>query len=636
MKTKTLLALVVVALTGLAVLAVLKGRSGRALAPPGNSRPAVATATPLGAVSKAPPPEPPGREALSFSEEDDGAPAEPQPKRLSPLTGRVLDWTSRAPIPDVQVSYDQQKTTTGPDGSFEILPVEVESYMVFLSASKAGYCSLYGHWVHDLVPESMDLELLPTFSVGGIVSDASGDPVVGARVSLQSGQEESRTSPYFDDLQEPWQVAAESRGFFPSPKTDEMGRFEAISAIPWTPCSLEVSHERYLTADLTLEGPNLPGDTLMQEIVLEAPTQTASIQGKVTVNDVPGSGTVFWNGLRQWGSSRIQKGGRYRIDGIAPGPVDIFVQLRDDKYFQADKNYRAHLNLAPHASRRHDFELEVILARIAGRVLRADGSPLIAPRRKRVTAKAGSGQGFSSRVARRGRFTITVPASEPEYELYVGAGVASIPFGPVAPGTEDVEIIIPATGTLRCRALSDVDRRILMTDIAWRPVGESPFRAVAFSHADWISLEVPVGEVDLLFRGDRSGHAPKILRNVRVEPSSTREIEVTLIPGIELRLTRSRGLPALDEHHAFLLEESEWDHFEYKNEEGRVRVDGNTLLPGFSWRERAVAFRGEQARIQGLLPGTYRFKVFPDDLVIRPETVVIPPGVTELEVTVAW
>lgn len=52
--------------------------------------------------------------------------------------------------------------------------------------------------------------------------------------------------------------------------------------------------------------------------------------------------------------------------------------------------------------------------------------------------------------------------------------------------------------------------------------------------------------------------------------------------------------------------------------------------------DRLVSLTDPGTTLRGLAPGSYRFKVFPDDLVLEPTELVLKPDAVAEEVPVRW
>jgi hypothetical protein len=91
---------------------------------------------------------------------------------------------------------------------------------------------------------------------------------------------------------------------------------------------------------------------------------------------------------------------------------------------------------------------------------------------------------------------------------------------------------------------------------------------------------------------------------------------------VELRL--AADVQPLPKEYRLLLVESElWNDVKYSKENNSW--DGGSL--GHAIFQRFVQFDEQRtATIRGLAPGLFRFKVFPDDLVIEPAEVVLGQG----------
>src|SRR5262249_30578090 len=240
-----------------------------------------------------------------------------------------------------------------------------------------------------------------------------------------------------------------------------------------------------------------------------------------------------------------------------------------------------------------------------------------------------------------GRYSVDVPAVESVCRVSASLDNAARSADGIRAGASGVDLVLARAGTLLLRFRDARSQALLPPpDFAFtgrRPGGrESQMLSLGWPLAPdqdgWYAQRLPAGRVELSVRedGSRAGYRP-IELETELGPREPRRVEFSLQIGasLELRLAPEQAaLPA--DHTVLLLEQEIFDEVrvdEHSWDGGRL---GSTVF------QRAVRLKpDDSATIRGLAPGRFRFKVFPDDLVLEPASVELGDGPHE-PVLVRW
>lgn len=552
-------------------------------------------------------------------------------ERGFPVTGRVVDLVSGAPLAGAQVRGPVGKgVTAGASGDFELVVTGGDG--AEFRADAAGHCARRYAFAAEELLEPLLLELLPSVCVEGVVLDAAGAPVAAARVKPEYTQRPDRRLPASE-------IPAAFREDLPysSPPrttTDAEGRFRLCGLAPWRNFDLHVTARGYLRERVILDPiRDLDGRTGV-EIRLEKGNARATLAGRVTLNGEPADAFVRWTADETHHGGVRALDGRYRLPGVAPGPVRVEVSLRRGEAFDAAVAGRS-VELEAVAGRtvEHDFELSAALAPISGRVVREGGGAIGV---ETISASDQGGQfAFHAVVRADGSFELPALETDAPYDLSVRDAGETITKTGVPAGSNGVEILVPALGRLRVRAV-DAQTSDLVSDFRAQRLPRAGSRSngeleIPPDQEGWVTYRMPPGTYDVLFSAE--SYAPTIVRSVVVQPREQSSVEGVLQRGIDgCFVLADGGVPPARNEYVFLLDDAAWESFTRHKELDPRSWDGGELFPGRNVFDRALRFKEGTATLRGLSAGTYRFHAFPDVFSIQPEVVVIAAGQTELEV----
>jgi hypothetical protein len=379
-----------------------------------------------------------------------------------------------------------------------------------------------------------------------------------------------------------------------------------------------------------------PQDHESVELVLAA---AGAIEGRIVRNGEPWSGELRWQTLGAVGSTRVRvRDGRYRIGDLGPGDVRVWVESEVAGALAAEGVAAVEVG----RTARLDLAWKDELATIAGRVLRGDGAPAAdaivgarvdGERSQHWTRSAADGS-FALEVPPGGRFDVSA------YDRVVRVWERDVPAG-----AEDVTLVLGTVGERELELVDAAPGSPITTDerrvIEWTQAGGTRMRELRTRLASdgTATLQLPVGRVDMAVDLTRLGYARRTLTDVLVTERGEKR-RVALERGVDVRLHLPRNdARKLRRHAVFLLEESQRDDvrgpFEAGSGEGNTRVEGVRLRvePGVLGQTVELYRRG-QATLRGLVPGRYVLRVFPGDLRLGPDVIVLDqPGIVDVPLT---
>lgn len=562
------------------------------------------------------------------------------------VTGRVVAKENGSPIPDVLVQDGYGKKSHGDDGGtfqHRLLPSDGEIELRFFAA---GRCSAWCKWKPEDVTSPVLVELPASAPVRGIVTDPEGNPIAGARVRVDRDyraesrrRTEGKPPSPLDDYPPSWRI--EEEGYFSSGTTDADGRFETGGVVPWDRAyRARVTCDGYRTSEEPIAVTESGGwiEVALQP-VLDRSRGAGEIAGRLTLNGEPVAGYVSWTGGARSGGEDVDVRGDFRLTDVEPGRVRLRVWLEEDGYnrFLGGAG-EVEVAVGTGEEVRHDFDLHVDLAPITGHLLRSDGAPAPGIALMAVTQE----DRFDCQSDAEGAYSVGVPAGT-LCDLLVWRAHESVSRKGVLAGSSGVDLVLPALGELRFRALDAETRACLSSyDVWWRRPEETRFDSGGVTDWEgrdehgWYDIDVAAGTIDLLFRADEQGYQPVQRDGVVVHQGQSTEVEVVMRKGLraEFRLAEEAEFPK--GHTVLFLEADAWAGVRHWTEHGGNTWDGGERYPGPTLFSRAVHFENGRATVQGLAPGLHRFKIFPEDLVIEPAEVRLGPEASTEPIQLRW
>ncbi len=551
------------------------------------------------------------------------------------IEGRVVDLMTGEPIAGAEILNVERGDTrwrADRDGRFSArLLRSTLRESIELEVRSEGTCRLRASIDPEEAPEGAELSfpLVQGARFAGVVLDEEGAPVAGADLGLAEppGRDRLEGAPDPNPLDAlPPGCHYEFHDHRSFDTTDGQGTFDMGACLPWSgPWGLRVRHSPHLAKELDLGHLGGPGETTWIEIRLEPAPATGILSGSISVNGEPRAGRIRWNGSTRSGMVRVDVDGLFRIEDVEAGRVELDPrpELLDWGGPPAPGMAIA-IELPPGEERVHDFDLELHMTSISGRVRSPQGEPLEG---MRVTARRQGGhQNRNAQTAADGGYAVEIPATGELYDV-----VASNPplwerKDGVAEGAEHVDFVLSRVGRISYRPVDpETGANVPSFDVYWRPTGEKLYRSLqpldySPDPEGWFQSDVAVGTVDFMARADMLGYRPLLVpaQAIPVE-GSPEPLLLELQRGLEIELRLAEGLEAPPEGtHVFLLETAAWAGLRYDSEEG---WEENEHYPSLSHTHRSLHFDDSgRAKLIGLFPGPHRFKVFPPDIAIEPET----------------
>ncbi len=549
--------------------------------------------------------------------------------RGTTICGWVLDSTTRAPIEGAWAGTVGNAVKTAADGGFETRAPESDQERIELRSSADGYREVIASQAREELSGPVSLVLPRCAALAGTVRDPGGKPIAGARVLVNAMPTEER------DLRE---------GLVPAPElglpknhrlavdqepehatSDESGRYHVTGLLP-----LDAHQQAYLSCRgyreqrVPLAAAPGPGETALLDFTLEPLGATGTIRGRLTLNGEPVRASVSWDGPSRRGHGWAE-GERYELRDVEPGAVALRVRLDGSDRMRGLLDGDLELQVEPGAELEHDFTLELAMSSIAGRLRFEDGAPggnltvSFVSRMHRIDGRVQS--------AHDGSYEFEVPDGGADYMVAVWSSNELHRREGIQAGDRSVDFVLPDAGTLRLRVV-DQETGTAVTEyvLSWRRPGEAAYRRTGLALADgggWMEQPLPVGPVELLVRADPLGYRALELADRHVSRSAPLTETVALQRGVTLtvELDESSG-PWPAQLALFLLEEESWEGVRARN--GQHVSEYGELYDHLTIEHRRLGFdAGNEAVVRGLAPGLHRFKVFPDDVVIEPETIEI-------------
>lgn len=562
------------------------------------------------------------------------------------VSGLVVDSESGVPIQRGSVSSGGAAPLLALEhGRFDALFLPDDEERIGLEIAADGYCRAHCELdsaSYEGAPLSFPLPR--SARIHAFVHDPTGTPIIDARVSFSMpGGSLVRPRDEKGPLRElPYTYLASEgvRTFEP----DGAGGYTSAGLIPWAGGTrLSIEHDDYKgTATRIDVGP--PGSTTDVEVVLQPlPARgTITVHGSVTVDGAPANaGSIGWEQPPRDGAAKVSIDGTYAIEGLRPGDVALRPSVTIDGFAlgpRADEHV-----VVVHCDDsdvERDIDVPIPMGSIAGRLVRADGSP-VGGRALWIASQTG-GDGFVQHTtAADGRFWFRAAADD-VYQLVVWQGVTSLRRTDLRPSVEDLRVVLPDLGSLRVEVVdAQTGAPLPGAEFHLRPTEEEAISEFLRSWFGWLSSrnmeslsladDAPGGSVgpgttrvdlvpahyDVVVRGAAIGYLPSEIVEATVRAGQVTEVSITLERGRDLVV---RSLPDPVPPPEMLVLEA-----------GATPESFERAFRG----ERVLHFAGGVARIRGLAPGDYVFATSKGSLRFEPPGVHVgPDDVTEVEL--AW
>jgi Carboxypeptidase regulatory-like domain/PDZ domain len=399
-------------------------------APSPVSSPVVATkSTPPSRASKARPP----AQAARPSDADSGV-----------IDGRVLDGMTHEGVPNAELTFlgDGAVSTfrASSDGTFVLTPSVTGSFVLstitapgYLPyASDLGRSGVHVTLAHGQAIHGVTLLLYPAVDYQGLVIDARGAPVAGARVRLL-GSPAGEAMP--ENLAAEWKTGSD--GHFTFQAADDFV-LEASHGTTrgWAHVDRNVKILKTLTIQLGHSPPNDATITGRVHDPSGAPIADAMVRAAPSIR-FGNVGTVF---------ATTGPDGTFRLAGVDRASYDLIAE--------ATEHVRAVRSNILGGSRDIELTLDAGLP-LAGQVVDSRGAPvpvftLLVRRRAGAARPVVATQ---SLIDPQGRFAVRVPQGDYELLASAQAWARSTPVEAAA-GTTDVRVVLGSGATLRGKVVA--------------------------------------------------------------------------------------------------------------------------------------------------------------------------------------
>ncbi|MEM1451847.1 MAG: sigma-70 family RNA polymerase sigma factor [Planctomycetota bacterium] len=560
------------------------------------------------------------------------------PGKLLRIT--VVDRDTDAPLPGAVLSHyhGPQLGEADTDG---VVEVRIEpSSKLDLQITLAGYAHWTWHFdeLDESAPSEPVVRLVRYGVIHGTLTGPDGDALAGAYLYASNDEDRGFGRHRVEDDLPGSAFDRIERGI--NGPTDDDGRF-MIHVLPSdAPFTVRGGSQEYVSID---HGPVAVREGGQRVLVDLAQRAGGTVRGRVLYN---GEALSYARVLCKSASgevtaSRVDADGSYRIDSVPVGDAEL--TLRDDMRLATDVPEPLQITVGVGAEVLHDFILNSELEPIRGVVVEANGQPAADVF---LSATQYSASGFvhaQSKTDAAGRFELSTAPGDP-YTVRAFRDRGLSVSEEIAPGTEDVELVLPAAGAIHVRLVDAATGELILPTgsqlwrIAWRPTGEDAFKD--FRDTDVVEgvirLVVPLREeaetADLEVTMTEEGYAPYRAHGISIARAdeSPRVLDIELQRGLSCKLKLVGEEPLTLEQRTgrlvFALHEDEEGAlrgpFPQQGGPSNQRINGvNMWIGSPGLLHRLVDFEDDRtATLTGLAPGRYSLAVFPDELAFEPAT----------------
>jgi hypothetical protein len=550
----------------------------------------------------------------------------------------VLDLTSGEPIAGALVQGRSATYTTDDEGLVEVdrsfRPAD-KTHWVYVRAP--GHCSTDFELKDlDSLAAPIPLRVPRSCRIEGVVLDPDGVAIRGVRVTASFDGEDFEWIRGSDGLPRPrryskWPPNAQLELSEPNHQgqyADELGRF-GFDGFPagLTSVRLEVHRDGAVLADRQVGPLDAPGSIERVEIRLDPPSG-AIVRGQLLLNGKPVSGRVSWQGATLEGSSDVGADGLYELVDVEAGPVTLIGEpLTREMTLPKVGRAERRIQLERGAQVECDLAAELPMSSIGGRVVGPDGEPY-AGAVIRLGSQSPAGW-LKSTSNEDGSWTTLVPQTDADFRVstelvtHEGERVAHA-------GDRDVDFHVARTALLRYRVQEAGTGAPIAHPGLKRRVDRDRFMTVGMpgqnppDSAGWHQVELPEGEHEV-FASVPGGAYQAAGHTVKLVPNQVSEVVFELEPAFSLKLGLADGEPPPPAGYSVMLvREQDWPRVRAQRDGERIHWtwDGRVESP-----QAQHSFNLEQVSgrdFGGLAPSRYRFKVFPEDLLLEPAWIDVP------------
>jgi RNA polymerase sigma factor (sigma-70 family) len=559
-----------------------------------------------------------------------------------PIELQVEDALSNEPLAGAAISSKGTSVETDALGRASTSAMlSIGEAETALEISAPGYCTLHAEIQSSEIQPGVPvrLPLLAAVRLQCTVVDAVGNGAPGVSVHLQEDRlarrkaAEGTGAADLVDLPQGWSMDG---AYFLEALTDEHGQLEMNGLVPlsrWYQVRVRAA-EAWLTESQALPPLGNPGTTTRFEIVLPSDSNCA-IVGTMLLNERPVAGAIRWQGPSRTGNVMVGPNGNYRIEGIPPGRFTLMPRPDGKLPFSKCGDLLAGpwlVDVERGQETHYDIALQLEMAAVSGRVVDANGTPqpgLV------VQARSEEGCWFDGEYSGEdGSFDLSVRAGPWPYALRAGNFPDIAELDAVLAGTQNLELVLPGTGTLKLRVV-DRGTRVPLSGFLLCLQGDDGHQLSLNDAVDSAFSPDPQGWFQTRLRsgnwhvfvfddlGKASGYLPIDGGSVLIRTDAG---------PVELELERERGLE-LDLHLAddqapwpatstvFLLESD-------RTGDLKPAAKGWDIGPGYRGLNVVDARKVEpdsngHAHVRSLRPGRCRFVAFPGTVSIEPAEIVV-------------
>lgn len=379
--------------------------------------------------------------------------------------------------------------------------------------------------------EELELPLLAAGRIEGVVRDEAGAPLAGVSITHQSFRSEQDVNV---------SGAPGSR----RTKTDGEGRFVLPAVVPGEHAMFDELTARLGSMKVTRKGvaPPEPGGVRTLELVL---ARGFALTGRLRVNGEDAPGYVYVQSTADEDLARnveTDAEGRFAFVALPAGDYEVKACTADGLATWSE----------PREVRLVEPRLEPLLldilsvhATISGRLVDEAGAPIVGQdvlcfRALGGRVPRGMGRAISGMDAtdEQGWFEIPIRAEEGElFDVTVFWGNSSVIEPDVESGRDDVRLVVPELVAVELVVRSAATgERVSKVAVAWRRPGDERFvrlysgQEIPTTSESVLSIELPIGAVDLRVSAESSGFAERLLEGVQVGEGAEPRVRCELDP----------------------------------------------------------------------------------------------------------
>lgn len=519
------------------------------------------------------------------------------------VAGRFVDAETLAPVAHAVVKAGGQELCRSPaDGSFEVRLVPDTEGRAYAEVTRDGYCR--HSWWFPSTGGPADYPLLRATTLTGSVRSTTGAAVEAASVRPMRTRNEPVPG-------QPPNCRIQDAGWNLRASTDADGRFELDGLVPGAEYQVRAGH---LDFERPTDPPKITAARDMAPVVLVLQPKpeskgTGVIAGTFRVNGQPTDGRIEWRAAGRHGSSWIDREGAFRLQGVPAGTTELTATA--DRFQGASGaladalSVRRSVQLAVDGALQLELDLVVDEAPITGRVVRPDGAPVA---NHWLWARHQRAMWFRAMTGDDGAYSLPVPRLVDA--VTVGGGEDAEPKErEVAPGTANVDFVLPTPGELRYRVTTaaGIVRWVNLTLVPDGGQTVRPNWAMEAPDQDgWRTLTAPRGDYTVLIAA--RGYAP-VARRVALGERAT--LDVAMPPGVAVTLRLRSDAPAFAEPLRAQLVDECFD-------------DRSFDVAQMSGLERRFALSHDGAVLRHVGPGRHRLRIDGrDDVQLEPATIEV-------------